>query len=171
MLALLLRAGTETLHPSAWRTSGTASPNAVRSAGEHRASQVSGEPQCQHALLFDLGETVRARLLQHDHTAFRCLEDVGSHDASFRGSITRPTDSLSTLHPVRYQTTRKTRFRLAANLFRVGFAPLGSIAQFPKSPLLPKCPSFPGAPRPDPNAPFQLERITLSDPDFSQICL
>lgn len=43
----------------------------------------------------------------------------------YRGSITRPIDSLSTLHPIRYRTRRKTRFRLVANLYRVGFSPTG----------------------------------------------
>lgn len=43
----------------------------------------------------------------------------------FRGSITRPIDSLSTLHPDRCRPRRKTRFRLVASLYRVGFTPTG----------------------------------------------
>ena len=46
-------------------------------------------------------------------------------DTLFRGSITRPADSLSTLHPARCRTRRKTRFRLVANLCRVGVSPTG----------------------------------------------
>lgn len=38
--------------------------------------------------------------------------------ASFRGSITRPWHSLSTLRPFRYLRGRKTRFRLLAKLYR-----------------------------------------------------
>ena len=38
----------------------------------------------------------------------------------FRGSITRPARSLSTLRPSARAPTRKTRFRLVANLCRVG---------------------------------------------------
>jgi hypothetical protein len=38
----------------------------------------------------------------------------------FRGSITQPTSSLSTLRARLSPLTRKTRFRLAANLCRAG---------------------------------------------------
>ena len=47
--------------------------------GRSRASQVPGQPQCQHALLSDPGGTKCARLLRHACTAFRSLKDVGSH--------------------------------------------------------------------------------------------
>jgi len=38
----------------------------------------------------------------------------------FRGSITQPGHSLSTLHHSSYPLQRKTRFRLVANLYRAG---------------------------------------------------
>ena len=48
---------------------------------------------------------------------------------SFRGSITRPARSLSTLrshgHPSTSERPRKTRFRLVAHLGRAGFEPAG----------------------------------------------
>jgi hypothetical protein len=43
----------------------------------------------------------------------------------FRGSITRPARSLSTLRSRRRRRPRKTRFRLVANLGRAGLTPAG----------------------------------------------
>jgi len=54
---------------------------------------------------------------------------VGAHYMTFRDSITRPTNSLSTLHVVRRRTPRKTRFRLAACLGRAGLVPAGRIQE------------------------------------------
>lgn len=55
------------------------------SGGAPWASQVPGEPQCVHALLFDPGEMVSARPTQHHHAAFRRLEIVGSRGAVISG--------------------------------------------------------------------------------------
>lgn len=48
-----------------------------------------------------------------------------SHQGGSRGSITRPTPSLSTLRSGPHDPPRKTRFRLVANLDRTGFPPAG----------------------------------------------
>jgi len=96
------------------------------SGGEQRVSQVPGEPQCQHALPFDPGGMV----CMSGNGDMSMLPSVviktsAPANRNFRGSITRPIDSLSTLRPVRRRTGRKTRFRLVASLCRVGFAPTG----------------------------------------------
>lgn len=96
------------------------------SGGEHRASQVPGEPPCQHALLFDPGGMVRmSGNCDMSMLPSVVIKTSAPANRKFRGSITRPIDSLSTLRPVRRRTRRKTRFRLVASLCRVGFAPTG----------------------------------------------
>ena len=65
---------------------------------------------------------------------------------NFRGSITRPWHSLSTLRGEGHPSPRKTRFRLPARLCRAGFVhPQGSIERFPSFESLPPLLSFPGA--------------------------
>ena len=52
---------------------------------------------------------------------------TASTTRTFRGSIARPSTSLSTLRRRPYEISpRKTRFRLVASLCRAGFAPAGS---------------------------------------------
>ncbi|MGH9381893.1 MAG: RES family NAD+ phosphorylase [Thermoanaerobaculia bacterium] len=70
---------------------------------------------------------------------------------SFRGSITRPRPSLSTLRRRPHERPRKTRLRLVASLYRAGFAPAGSHLKGFRSAdcclhrfLLPQ--AYPGAP-------------------------
>ena len=55
------------------------------SSGGHRASQVPGEPQSVHALLFDPCGMGHARPLRHAYAAFRRLESVGSRDVVISG--------------------------------------------------------------------------------------
>src|SRR5690554_1886682 len=93
--------------------------------GERRASQVPGKPLCRHALLFDPGSPFLP-----SHTAgsrgLPAFENCRQLPLSpFRGSITRPIHSLSTLRSGGYPTPRKTRYRLVANLGRVGLSPTG----------------------------------------------
>src|SRR5262245_40146067 len=96
------------------------------SGGEHRVSQVPGEPPCQHALLSDPGEMERmSGSCDMSMLPSVVIQTSALANRNFRGSITRPVDSLSTLRPVRRRTRRKTRFRLVASLCRVGFAPTG----------------------------------------------
>ena len=65
---------------------------------------------------------------------------------NFRGSITRPWHSLSTLRGDGRPPPRKTRFRLPARLCRAGFVhPQGSNERFPSFESLPPLLSFPGA--------------------------
>jgi hypothetical protein len=49
----------------------------------------------------------------------------GSPNISSRGSITRPSRSLSTLRSAGPPAPRKTRYRLVANLCRAGLSPAG----------------------------------------------
>src|SRR5213078_4748138 len=63
----------------------------------------------------------------------RDVHGEGSREEYFRGSITRPWHSLSTLRPVPYDTRRKTRFPLLATL-RDGISyPQDSNERFPRS--------------------------------------
>ena len=83
------------------------------SGGGHRASQVPGEPQSVHALLFDPGEMGHARSLRHVHAAFRCLERVDSRDAVISGLYhTAYTRAISSFVASVARALRKTRFRL-----------------------------------------------------------
>src|SRR4051812_45637272 len=61
------------------------------------ASQVPGEPRCGRALLSDPGGIADARPLRRRDAAFRPFNNVGPAKGIFRGSITRPVHSLSTL--------------------------------------------------------------------------
>ena len=78
---------------------GLRSPDRLTKNGDDQASRVPGEPFCTHALLSDPGGT------RYDSPSLR-RTSRGRHaqinyrlplDSVFRGSITRPTHSLSTL--------------------------------------------------------------------------
>ena len=91
--------------------------------GDDRASQVPGEPHCGHALLFDPDGTVCARPLRRDDAAFRGHDGVGSRDSKFfRGSITRPVHSLSTLRSPDYSRTTQDSLPAVGLLCRAGLA-------------------------------------------------
>jgi hypothetical protein len=98
--------------------------------GDARASQVPGEPQYVHALLLDPGGTWAPGQSGASVLPSVVLKTSAPAMRSFRGSITRPARSLSTLRRAVYPTPRKTRFRWVANPFRVGFSPAGLLAQF-----------------------------------------
>ena len=98
----------------------------------------------------DLRALPRSRCID---VAFRTYEGVGLHEKDpFRGSITRLAHPLSTLRshgcPCTPLRPRKTRFRLAVNLVRLGLSPSGCYVRFPFcSPTsLPPHPGLPGAP-------------------------
>ena len=65
--------------------------------GDGRASQVPGEPQCVHALLFDPGGT-SARPTRRLGVAFRRLENVGARDAVISG-LNHTADRPERGHP------------------------------------------------------------------------
>jgi len=92
------------------------SPSRIVS-GDDWLSQVPREPPCPHALLFDPGGV---RASPRSWAALRCCLPQFQkrrlpQDVKFRGSITRPTGSLSTLRGLEaLSKPRKTRFRLVA---------------------------------------------------------
>ena len=76
----------------------------------------------------------------------RCIHDEGSHDKrAFRGSITRPLHSLSTLRQVPRDTRRKTRFPLLATL-RGGICLPAGLQRRVSDLLLTSHPPFPSLP-------------------------
>lgn len=81
----------------------------VEAAGSPR---FPGHPECPLAVFLDPGRTGRARPLQHADVAPACVNDEGSRERRFRGSIAKPWDWLSTLRSEDHSSPRKTRFRL-----------------------------------------------------------
>jgi hypothetical protein len=81
----------------------------VEAAGSPR---FPGHPECPLAVFLDPGRTERARPLQRADVAPACVNDEGSRKGSFRGSIAKPEDWLSTLRSEDHSSPRKTRFRL-----------------------------------------------------------
>jgi hypothetical protein len=76
------------------------------------------------------------RPLRRVGAAPACVNGGGSREYSFRGSITRHWDSLSTLRSEGLPSPRKTRFRLLAKLYRAGFVhPQNRYERFPSSSL------------------------------------
>jgi hypothetical protein len=88
--------------------------------GSGRISQVPGEPCCAYALLSDPGRITVPKPLRGSDTAPASSKTKAPTISRFRGSITRPWHSLSTLRPDGHPLGRKTRFRLLARLCRVG---------------------------------------------------
>ena len=84
-----------------------------------RSPRFLGNP-CLRAPLSDPGGISPSGLSRRFDVAFRVLNHVGSRDNRFRGSITQPTGSLSTLNPSDHSKEPKTRFRMAASLVRAG---------------------------------------------------
>jgi hypothetical protein len=90
-------------------------------------SQVPGQPLREHALLFDPGGPHASGPCDAPDVAFPPVDLVGSAFLTFRGSITQPARSLSTLRGSDHSdsTPRKTRYPLAANLGGAGLEPAG----------------------------------------------
>ena len=85
-----------------------------------------GGPRCAYALLYDPG---RADTPGHYNVPILPpppCKTTAPTSSFFRGSITRPSHSLSTLRSAPRETPRKTRFRLVASLCPAGFGPAGS---------------------------------------------
>jgi hypothetical protein len=125
----------------------------ARTRGDVRASQVPRQPLCEHALLFDPGGPDAPRpLTTHPMLPSAQLTASAPRSVTFRGSITQPVRSLSTLRSSDYsdRTPRKTRFPLVANLVGTGLSPAGlhqevSTCVF-NSHRFPLLEAFPGAP-------------------------
>jgi len=88
--------------------------------GGGRVSQVPERPSCPCALFLDPGRTECAKPLRRLGMAPACVNNGGSHDRRFRGSIARHRDSLSPLRSGGRPPPRQTRFRLLARLCRAG---------------------------------------------------
>jgi len=99
--------------------------------GNGRVSQVPERPSCPCALFLDPGRTEHASPLRRLGAAPACVNNGGSREQRFRGSIARHWDSLSTLRSEGSPSPRKTRFRLLAKLCRAGFVdPQGCMKGF-----------------------------------------
>jgi hypothetical protein len=85
-------------------------------------------------------------LFQHVHAAFRRLESVGSRDAVISGLYhTAYTRAISSFAASVARALRKNRFRLVANLYRVGLTTHWVPPHYFKMASLaisPKCPGF-----------------------------
>jgi hypothetical protein len=104
----------------------------TRSRGDDGISQVPRQPLYEHALLFDPGGPDAARpLTTHPILPSARLTASAPHSVTFRGSITQPIRSLSTLRSSDHsdRTPRKTRFPLAANLDGAGLSPAGLLQE------------------------------------------
>jgi hypothetical protein len=83
----------------------TASPT-VFLRGNIKTSQVSGEPPCEHALLFDRGGLEDPALLRSLKFCLPLCKRRRLPQLRFRGSITRPAHSLFTLCGESHPSTR-----------------------------------------------------------------
>jgi hypothetical protein len=100
--------------------------------GDGGISQVPRQPLCEHALLFDPGGPDAPRpLTTHPMLPSVRLTTSAPRSVTFRGSITQPARSLSTLRGSDYsdRTPRKTRYPLAANLVGAGLSPAGLLQE------------------------------------------
>ena len=100
--------------------------------GDGGISQVPRQPLCEHALLSDPGGLHASGPLRCTRCCLPCwLTTSAPHSVTFRGSITQPVRSLSTLRSSDYsdRTPRKTRFPLAANLGGAGLSPAGFLQE------------------------------------------
>jgi hypothetical protein len=116
-------------------------------------SQVPRQPLYEHALLFDPGGPDAPRpLTTHPMLPSVRLTTSSRRSVTFRGSVTRPARSLSTLRGSDYSdwTPRETRFPMAANLVGAGLSPAGLLQEVStlcfNSHRFPLLVAFPGAP-------------------------
>jgi hypothetical protein len=87
---------------------------------------------CARAPLSDPGETSGPGPLRPLGAAFRSFNGVGSRTIrNFRGSITRPVHSLSTLRSPGLPGTTQDSLPAGGLLCRAGVAPAGSLVRFP----------------------------------------
>ena len=109
-------------------------PPSTRTRGDDGISQVPRQPFCEHALLFDPGGPDAPRpLTTHPILPSAQLKASAPRSVTFRGSITRPVRSLSTLRGSDY--SEKHRARLATQwrptLLGQDSHLLGCIRRFP----------------------------------------
>ena len=96
-------------------------------------------------LFLDPGRTEMREAIAALGAAPACVNNGGSREQRFRGSIARHRDSLSTLRSGGRPPPRKTRFRLLAKLCRAGFVhPQGCMKGF-RVRVLPPFSSLPDA--------------------------
>lgn len=91
--------------PQAWKVGARSFPYRSSHGGKQRVSQVPGKPSCVHALLSDPGG-----ISIPSHCGISMLPSAiykasASTLRTFRGSITRPIHSLSTLRSAGYPNT------------------------------------------------------------------
>jgi hypothetical protein len=104
------------------------------SCGGGRASQVPGEPQCVHALLSDPGGTSAPGHLGASVLPSAIFKTSAPTTRIFRGSITRPAHSLSTLRHQSYPVATQDSLPAAGQALPGGIGyPLGSYAEFQSS--------------------------------------
>jgi len=85
-----------------------------------------GNPHCAYALLSDPGRIVApTRPITMQRCSPRSNHDKGSHDYHFRGSITRPRHSLSTLRRVDHSTTTQDSLQAVGQTLPDGLLPAG----------------------------------------------
>jgi hypothetical protein len=104
------------------------------SGGDDGISQVPGEPSRACRLLRPRQVREPGLRAMPDFSTHGCclslVDGLGSRIYHFRGSITRPSRSLSTLRSQGCPLSpRKTRFRLVALLRRSGFEPAGFLRE------------------------------------------
>lgn len=93
-------------------------PNRVSVSGRYGTSHVPGEPPCRHAPLFDPGGTFKPGRLGFQVLPSGYKTTSASTLRSFRGSITRPACSLSTLRSLGRPTTTQDSVPAASQLCR-----------------------------------------------------
>ena len=93
-------------------------PNRVSVSGRNGTSQVPGEPPCRHAPLFDPGGTFKPGRLGFQVLPSGYKTTSASTLRSFRGSITRPVCSLSTLRSLGRPTTTQDSVPAVGQLCR-----------------------------------------------------
>ena len=119
-------------------------PNRVSVSGKNGTSQVPGEPPCRHAPLFDPGGTFKPGRLGFQVLPSGYKTTSAPTLRSFRGSITRPACSLSTLRSLGRPTTTQDSVPAAGQLCRGRLATPWVPLQGFRLPMsyLPPCPSF-----------------------------
>lgn len=101
--------------------------------GDDRASQVPGEPSCPYALFLDPGRSARTRPFSAAARPPRCQPRRQPTTSTFRGSMARPRDSLSTLRSPRYRSTTPDSLPVAGQALPDGIGyPQGSAERFQK---------------------------------------
>jgi len=92
----------------------------------------------------DPGGTFMPGQTRHVGAAFRSFKGVGSHATYFRGSITRPIRSLSTLRRRGHPSSTQDSLPAAGQLCRAGLGPAGLKCGVSSHPILPTQ-AWPGA--------------------------